>query len=1733
MKKFLSLVLALIMTMSLVTISAGATEYRDLTDKDEIQYEEAVAVLNRIGVITGYEDGSFRPETELTRGAAAKIIVSLMIGPEAASALPNNASPYPDVPAGHTFAGVIGYCKTAGYISGYGDGTFKPANPLTGYAFAKMLLGAIGYKANIEGFVDTGWTMNVARIGNVAGLFDRLNFDGAKAVTRDEACQLALNTLKATMVDYGNSNTVVSSNGQVLTVQGSKAQYVTSNNRDINANINRRVISAQNNEMTLEFGEEHFKDLRLEHDRYDPAYDIYGHPSNEWSYKKVTIGTFKLPADFTFTKQMAHIEDTPATKEKALGLRGYDTYSTDHRGGYVNWSTAASNAYGTSPFADATQIHINGWNARVLNADLYKQTTAPKGESPKKGDWYTYDAGSITATTKDLAPSLSEICDLTDNGVTVEVYVCPVDADFITDVVVTRTQLMKVDRIASDYVELETVDSDSKDPRKAGKLEDIAGYNDYSLFDEVASVKDNNYDAYNVLKDLKAGDEVAIIPYTTDDGKTWEVGVAYVPETVSGALTNVDIYNTRSKPEGNAIAITVGGTTYPIAQWNKDMREIDGYKIRSSKKDVTLLLDKDGNALLAKDVGSSNNWIIVGDYYQAAGANSRVSWFVHGWTIKGDEVDLELGTIRGAAEKYAPGELVKYQVAEEGNGEYELVKPMFSTDAASNANYPNGRRVLKNGGVSSWVEPLGGKDNGEQTGEGIYNVAQYALQGGSTKKYNISSKNTLLPLEFYDTIPSRRTEGELKAAGEHKKYSDASDLVSVASAGDIAATDTTEFYGKWEGSTANYNTWTYRPATYDGVKFIFVGFDSTNGEVDTINVLDGVQNVDYDELIQINRWWKNVGTNNEEFVASPAEAYVDKNGKVKAVVIKSDSAEANLKDLMIITDNRGANTSTKGGAEAPTSGTYYTRQYVSGEDGFKEEKTGYFDRMLSVGTVITGRLDSNNVFKTRTFHANEYTNRNPDGFYAKGILPLVTNENKKSDYAFYVGPENGGGVAEFLGTGVKGNGKNLVKPATVDADGAKILTSLDVMGIDTPVKKEGLIKVDSTTQFLDLRDGRPGDIDELGDLFDKDKCDWTKVELKILVNGNENSDGFRHAYAIMVLNAKPVADDASAAGVTITARVDGKSTLKDSVAANDGKTKDTAWTWTVAPGAEVALTARVTATGTAQNPKWTDVTTSDETVVSDDYTVEVVAGEDGTTQILKFTVDNYDPTHANEIRATATYYVKVVSKADASADATFKGTISTHYGKVDIDWTGEVLGNKTRLVLTLKSWPTFASTDTGTKFSGVVDLARNGIAFQEELTHVTADGTLAGDVVAPTTSGKSPVTFTRTSSGTWNTVILEYNGVMSKADSLVEGKNLSNEFDKGFSFIASKVKGEIKTDSASKIADLAPYFTIADIATEHNTSGAGQDLAFTPKTTISVGDITVSKIEGAIYGATTALTAANTTGFALDAAGAVKATNGTGTQQCVGADGTQAVVVTLSSPVKTSLDTLYSFTGVTAQAITGAGIDTGTTITITPDKASAKDGTNFWKVSLSNAVKSAGKPVTVTVTKDTYSFDVTFSSVYAGTANIDSASFTVDKSIDLTGATFTTAVGAGNAITAKEAKYVPAGAAVATSGDAITIEFNAEGNIATFTAPTPAQGTSTETNVMAVSSSSKSGKFITIVPGTNVAKDGNTLTFAAGTVVDDKGYSNANAIEITLQGLDAGNLNGSVGQLVSKTGATA
>ena len=303
MKKFLSLVLALVMTMSLVTVSAGA---KDFTDSTKIQYAEAVDVMSAVKVIDGYAEGDFRPSATLTRGAAAKIICNLILGPTTASALVADAAPYKDVPTNHTFAGYIAYCQKEKIISGYADGTFRPAASLTGYAFMKMLLGALGYDAEVEQYTGANWSINVAKRAMNIGLKDGLigDFNGVKAVTREEACLYAFNTLQATMVEY-SAKTSVSTNGTTVVIAGSEAKDVV-NTGKTDSNIDK--------DGKMQFAEKYFEDLKL-----DKTSDDFGRPANKWNVKKEEVGTYANTPDATFTKKV-----TKADVYNAIGKTVYD-----------------------------------------------------------------------------------------------------------------------------------------------------------------------------------------------------------------------------------------------------------------------------------------------------------------------------------------------------------------------------------------------------------------------------------------------------------------------------------------------------------------------------------------------------------------------------------------------------------------------------------------------------------------------------------------------------------------------------------------------------------------------------------------------------------------------------------------------------------------------------------------------------------------------------------------------------------------------------------------------------------------------------------------------------------------------------------------------------------------------------------------------------------------------------------------------------------------------------------------------------------------------------------------------------------------------------------------------------------------------------------------------------------------------------------------------------------------
>ena len=286
MKKFLSLVLALVMTMSLVTISAGA---KDFTDDDKIAYDEAVSVLSEIGVVDGYADGNFNPDVTLNRGQAAKIICNLILGPTTAAALAADTAPYSDVPVDHHFSGYIAYCSQQGIISGYADGTFRPAGTLTGYAFMKMLLGALGYDSDVEGYTGANWSIAVAKQALNAGL-DNGNdeFAGTKAVTREEACLYAFNALKATMVDYSSKVEVNNGNGNTVTISGGRY--------DVPSQVDKNKETIKKDGL-MQFAEKYFTKLT----RTTKGADAFGRPASEWKFKSTVIGTYADDSDLIAT----------------------------------------------------------------------------------------------------------------------------------------------------------------------------------------------------------------------------------------------------------------------------------------------------------------------------------------------------------------------------------------------------------------------------------------------------------------------------------------------------------------------------------------------------------------------------------------------------------------------------------------------------------------------------------------------------------------------------------------------------------------------------------------------------------------------------------------------------------------------------------------------------------------------------------------------------------------------------------------------------------------------------------------------------------------------------------------------------------------------------------------------------------------------------------------------------------------------------------------------------------------------------------------------------------------------------------------------------------------------------------------------------------------------------------------------------------------------------------------
>ena len=271
MKKLLAMVLALVMTLSLAVSANAFKDDKSISD----DYAEAVAVLNGMGVFKGYEDGSFKPEGNITRAEVATIVYRIYTADVAKndkSGLYATYNKFSDMAGAGWAQGYIGYCANASLVKGYPDGTFKPSGKVTGYEVLAMILRAVGYDKNNE-FSGADWALHVAQTAQQLGILDNVakTTDLNAPASRELVAELLFQGIQKAQVTYTPA-----------------FGYVTD-----------KVISTKTNSL----GEKNFKLASA------VAADKWGRPATKWTYNTGDKSTtFVSKADVSYTKAVAECD---------------------------------------------------------------------------------------------------------------------------------------------------------------------------------------------------------------------------------------------------------------------------------------------------------------------------------------------------------------------------------------------------------------------------------------------------------------------------------------------------------------------------------------------------------------------------------------------------------------------------------------------------------------------------------------------------------------------------------------------------------------------------------------------------------------------------------------------------------------------------------------------------------------------------------------------------------------------------------------------------------------------------------------------------------------------------------------------------------------------------------------------------------------------------------------------------------------------------------------------------------------------------------------------------------------------------------------------------------------------------------------------------------------------------------------------------------------------------------
>lgn len=285
LKRALSLLLSSTLVLGMLVMGSSAASYTDVTSKENV---EAIEVLKAVGVMTGDQNGKFNPGKQVTRAEMAVVMANLL--DLKVEDFKGASLPFTDVP--EWAVPYVAACYADGITAGISATQYGSNNSVTTAQAALMMMKALGYFQNASDF-GSDWQVATVKQGSKINLFDGVEAGASSAMTRNEVAQIALNTLKSTMVETDGTNTTITTGDVTINTGDTKYVEVTNTSSKYAAIDNAK----DGDKYYVQLGEKLYDgDLKL-----NDATDAFGRPGSKWTYNNDTVGTYSDEADATYT----------------------------------------------------------------------------------------------------------------------------------------------------------------------------------------------------------------------------------------------------------------------------------------------------------------------------------------------------------------------------------------------------------------------------------------------------------------------------------------------------------------------------------------------------------------------------------------------------------------------------------------------------------------------------------------------------------------------------------------------------------------------------------------------------------------------------------------------------------------------------------------------------------------------------------------------------------------------------------------------------------------------------------------------------------------------------------------------------------------------------------------------------------------------------------------------------------------------------------------------------------------------------------------------------------------------------------------------------------------------------------------------------------------------------------------------------------------------------------------